>query len=98
MLLQYESESKTLQPDDSIKLLNPYCIIITDSASRQEKIVTVEPDAFMKNFYVNGSRFYMYPMANHFTWARNFAETGSSEYSSALPMAKNAFASLEFEM
>jgi len=98
MLLQYECESRTLKPGDSIKLLNPYCIIITDSASRQEKILTIEPDAFMKNFYVNGSRFYVYPMGNHFTWARNFAETVSTEYSSAGQMAKNAFVSFDFEM
>ncbi|MBK5273029.1 MAG: hypothetical protein JJE22_18670, partial [Bacteroidia bacterium] len=52
--------------NDSIILSNPCRILITDSATHQEKVLTVEPDAFMKNYYVNGSRFYVYPMAEQF--------------------------------
>lgn len=98
MHLKYAGENKILQQNDSIKLLNPYKIIITDSASQNEKILTVEPDAFMKNFYVNGSRFYVYPMRNRFIWARNFAENVSSEYTGAGQMDKNAFVSFDFEL
>ena len=37
-------------------------------------LLAIEPDAFMKNYAVNGSRFYHYPLAAGFIWARNFAE------------------------
>ena len=98
MFLQYECCNELLQPGDSIQLFNPYCIKISDSASQQEKILIVEPDAFMKNFYVNGSRFYVYPMSDHFIWARNFAESISSEYVSCGQRARNAFVSFDFDI
>ena len=79
-------------------LINPYRVIITDPVSKQEKVLTTEPDAFMKNYYVNGSRFYVYPMKDRFIWARNFAESVSSEYTAAGQINKNAFVSFDFEM
>ena len=83
-----------LAKNDSLLLRNPDKIRIVDSTGR-DKLLVVQPDAFMKNYYVNGSRFYVYPMGSDFIWARNFAESVSSEYTSAGQMNKNAFISLD---
>lgn len=85
-----------LKLNDSIKLCNPSTVFITDSS--HEIVFTVEPDAFMKNYYVNGSRFYVYPMSSRFIWARNFAESIASEYSVSDHTASNATVSFDFEM
>lgn len=87
-----------LRPDDSLKLCNPSHFIITDSTSDSEHVLTVEPDAFMKNYYVNGSRYYVYPMKDRFIWARNFAEAVSSDYTAAGQKKRNAFVSFDFEL
>ena len=63
-----------------------------------EKTIVIEPDAFMKNFYVNGSRFYVYPLAERFIWARNFSESTASEYSGAGQTSDDALVSFDFEM
>jgi hypothetical protein len=56
---------------------NPSRLLIGEAG--KERLLTVEPDAFMRNYYVNGSRFYVYPLGNRFVWARNFAEGIASE-------------------
>jgi hypothetical protein len=85
-----------LKANDSIKLCNPSRILITDPS--HEIVLTVEPDAFMKNFYVNGSRFYVYPMESRFIWARSFAESIAPEYTAAEQKTSNASVSFDFEM
>ncbi len=83
-----------LNKNDSLSLRNPDQIYFTDLTSQKENILLVQPDAFMRNYYVNGSRFYMYPMGSDFIWARNFAESISSDYTSAEQSGKNVFISL----
>lgn len=87
----------SLKKGDTLLLRNPDKMRITDGSGK-EKIVVVQPDAFMKNFYVNGNRFYAYPMGNDFIWARNFAESVSSEYTVKGLSARNAFVSLDAEL
>ncbi|MEO7982638.1 MAG: hypothetical protein ABI688_01025, partial [Bacteroidota bacterium] len=86
-----------LAAHDSLLLRNPDRVRITDSAGR-DKWLVAEPDAFMKNYYVNGSRFYVYPMGSDFIWARNFSESISSEYTAKGQTKKNAFISLDAMM
>jgi hypothetical protein len=96
--VKYEGENILLQQNDSLKVHNPGRFAISDSASNKEQILTVEPDAFMKNYYVNGSRYYVYPMKDRFIWARNFAEAVSSDYTAAGQTKRNAFISFDFEL
>jgi hypothetical protein len=98
LYLKDEKGSKVLNGHDSLLLPNPYRVSIMDSSMNNEQLLTVQPDAFMKNFFVNGSRFYVYPMRDRFIWARNFSESISSEYTVAGQMKKNAFVSFDFEM
>jgi hypothetical protein len=95
--IKYDDENTALGYNDSIKLCNPWKAVIIDSAMN-EKVLTTEPDAFMKNYYVNGSRFYIYPMAERFIWARNFAESIASEYTAAEQTTDDASVSFDFEM
>jgi hypothetical protein len=90
--------SRKLNANDSVLLSNPYRARITEPVSGQENILVIEPDAYMKNYYVNGSRFYAYPMANRFNWARNFAESISPDYTSRAMTSKNAFVSFDYEI
>ncbi len=83
-----------LKAGDSLSVSNPSRLRITES-NGSEKWVVIEPDAFMKNYFVNGNRFYVYPMGSDFIWARNFAETVSSEFASKKQMSQNAFISLD---
>ena len=96
--LKDEDQIISLRSNDSLKLCNPSHFIITDSTSNSEQVLTVEPDAFMKNYYVNGSRYYVYPMKDRFIWARNFAEAVSSDYTAAGQTKRNAFVSFDFEL
>ncbi len=80
--------------NDTFSLPNPGKIHIT-GADGKEQLLVIQPDAFMKNFYVNGNRFYVYPMGSDFIWARNFAESISSEYTAKGQVDKNAFVSLD---
>jgi len=93
-----EDQIISLRSNDSLKICNPSRFIITDSGSNNEHVLTVEPDAFMKNYYVNGSRYYVYPMKDRFIWARNFAEAVSSDYTTAGQTKRNAFVSFDFEL
>jgi hypothetical protein len=90
--------SSLLAQNGNFKLGNPCRLLITDSLSLTEQVLTVEPDAFMKNYYVNGSRFYVYPMKGGFVWARNFAEAVSSDYTAAGETKRDAFVSFDFEI
>jgi hypothetical protein len=86
-----------LAVNDSTPVSNPARIHIRDAAG-QERLLVVEPDAFMRNLYVNGNRFYVYPMGSDFIWARNFAESVSSEYTAKGQGSRNAFVSLDAQM
>ncbi|HMK24596.1 MAG TPA: hypothetical protein VK483_01100 [Chitinophagaceae bacterium] len=88
---------RTLKANDTLLLRNPDRIRIADSTGH-DKLLVIQPDAFMKNYYVNGSRFYVYPMSSDFIWAKNFAESVSSEYTAKGENKRNAFVSLDAEM
>lgn len=85
-------------PRDSMLVPNPWKVRISSTDSSGERLLMVEPDALMKNYYVNGSRFYIYPMSNRFTWARNFAESIASEYTNIDQPGANAAVSLDVEL
>ncbi len=95
--LNSAGRSISLQPEDTLLLSNPARIRINDDAGN-EKLLVIQPDAFMKNYFVNGSRFYVYPMSNDFIWARNFAESISSEYMARGETKQNAFISVDAEI
>jgi hypothetical protein len=88
---------RELKPGDSLKLFNPSRFLVQDVAGG-ESILSIEPDAFMKNYYVNGGRYYVYPLGNRFIWARNFSESIASEYTSAGRERSNAVVSFDFEL
>ena len=92
-----ETVERLLENNDSIKLSNPYRALITDTSVNAGQVLTVEPHAFMKNYYVNGSRYYVYPMKEQFIWARNFAEAVSADYAAGRSK-QHAFVSLDFEI
>ncbi len=94
--LKDDEQTTRLGSGESYKLNNPCRILITDSLLQQEQVLSIEPDAFMRNYYVNGNRFYLYPMGSQFIWARNFAEAVSSDYTAAGDTKKNAFISFDF--
>ncbi len=94
--IECNDEKKTLKHNDSLRLLNPSTLLIKDADGRNERIVKIEPDAFMKNYYVNGSRFYVYPMESRFIWARNFSESIASEYTAS--KKADAVVSFDFEI
>ncbi len=96
--LMLGEELFTIAPQERVPLSNPSRIRILDEAGNDEQVLTIEPDAFMKNYYVNGSRYYVYPMAERFIWARNFATAIASEYTRDTDLKKNAFVSLDFEI
>ncbi len=96
--INVDNVGKDLSAGDSLLLQNPGRYVIDEMDSENEKIITVEPDAFMKNYFVNGNRFYVYPLGNKFIWARNFAESIASDYATVDHAAKNAFVSFDFEL
>lgn len=87
-----------LPAGDSLLLQNPEQFVVVDPASGNEKQIAVQPDAFMRNLFVNGSRFYVYPLGKDFIWARNFAEGIAADYINKDRSKRNAFVSLDFEM
>ncbi len=86
---------RSLNQGDSLRASNPFRATIMDKEGN-EQLVSVQPDAFMKNYFVNGSRFYVYPMAERFIWARNFSEAIASDYTISGQVDRNAFVSLDF--
>ena len=95
--LKRDGDIIKLAAKDTLLLRNPDRIRILDSTGN-DKLLVIQPDAFMKNYYVNGSRFYLYPMGSDFIWARNFAESVSSEYTAKGQTMKNVFLSLDAAM
>lgn len=63
---------------DTIFLRNPQKILLSDPSTGTELVAMTEPATFMRNLLVNGSRYYVYPRGNGFTWARNFSESISA--------------------
>jgi len=96
--ITFNNGNISFKPNDSLKIENPCRLTISDPATGTEQVLTTEPDAFMRNYYVNGSRYYVYPMEDRFNWARNFAEAVSSDYTAAGLRKQNAFVSLDFEL
>lgn len=97
LTINLAGKERMLKVNDTILLCNPDRIRITDPTGA-EKLLTIQPDALMRNFYVNGSRFYLYPMGRDFIWAKNFAESVSSGYTAKGENARNAFVSLDAEL
>jgi len=90
-------ENKLLVAGDSLRLYNPWQATIKKAGS-PESMLIIEPDAFMKNYFVNGSRFYVYPLENRFIWARNFAESASVDFNESGKKDQNATVSIDFEL
>jgi hypothetical protein len=98
LLIKYNGQEKSVSQNDSIKLSNPSQLLISDADGKKEWVLLAEPDAFMKNYYVNGNRFYVYPMGSRFIWARNFAESIASDYAETKQPVTNASVSLDVEL
>ncbi|MBL0334867.1 MAG: hypothetical protein IPP73_05995 [Chitinophagaceae bacterium] len=94
VLTAADGKQRSLKIHDSIFLTNPGHWVISDSLTG-EWMISASPDAFMKNYYVNGSRFYVYPMGSDFIWARNFAESVAPEYTARGQMHEHVFLSLD---
>jgi hypothetical protein len=92
--LRNSKENISLAPNDTLQLRNPDRIRMVDSKGN-DRLLVIQPDVFMKNYFVNGVRFYSYPMGSDFIWARNFAESVSSDYTAKNESAKNIFISLD---
>ncbi|MBL0269294.1 MAG: hypothetical protein IPP99_11670 [Chitinophagaceae bacterium] len=93
--LVIEGKTMLLQPGDSLAMNNPSHYIIRDPAGSDNWLVKLEPDAWMKNYYVNGSRFYHYPAGADFIWARNFAESIAADNTGKEKMNQHVFISLD---
>lgn len=95
--LQWQNDQTTgsLAAGDSLVLLHGQRISMR--SDKKEWWVTLEPDAFMRNYYVNGSRYYYYPLQERFIWARNFAEAIAADYTQGERQQQNAFVSLDYE-
>ncbi len=90
--------SLILHPGDSLLLTNPDRLLLMNVATKAQQVLVTEPDAFMKNFYVNGSRYYVYPLAERFIWARNFSEAVAADYTRMEDKAKSAVVSFDYEL
>ncbi|RZM08208.1 MAG: hypothetical protein EOO88_50575, partial [Pedobacter sp.] len=70
-----DRSSSKLDAGSRIPLGNPFhARLVTPQA---ESWLHIEPHAFMRNYYVNGARYYTYPLGNDFTWAKHFADNFS---------------------
>ena len=96
--VKHKAWLKDIDPGKALQVTNPCQLLIRDAAGESENVLTIEPDAFMKNYYVNGNRYYVYPLKDKFIWARNFAESISSQYTAITDVNRNAFVSFDFEL
>jgi len=87
-----------LQPGDTLPIKNPDHFYMVSEKTGREMMISIQPDAFMKNLYVNGNRYYVYPMADRFIWARNFSESIASGYTGSGLYKKNAFISVNAQL
>ncbi len=87
-----DGQKLQLAVGDSLVMRNPMRATITVGGRAQELVV--EPDAIMKNYYVNGARFYAYPMGSRLIWARNFSESIAADQEKG----KNVFLSLDRQL
>lgn len=90
-----EGRTLVIQPGDSLAMNNPSQYIVHDPEGKEDWLVKLEPDAWMKNYYVNGSRFYHYPSGADFIWARNFAESIAADNTGKEKMNRHVFISLD---
>ncbi len=95
MELHADAGKFLLSPGDSFSLDNPCRIHIKGQGDDGDRILQVQPDAFMKNYFVNGSRFYYYPLGKDLIWARNFAESIAADFSGPSQRDKNVFISMD---
>ncbi|MFN8289946.1 MAG: hypothetical protein U0U70_06805 [Chitinophagaceae bacterium] len=98
LVLQTQGGKKILAKGDTAWLHNPDRLLISGAGGRADRILEVQPDAFMHNYFVNGGRYYYYPMGSNFIWARNFAESISSEYTGRERSGRNIFISADAEL
>ncbi len=93
-----QGKRRLLAINDSLLLPNPCHLEISDEKGEAHTFISSRPDAFMQNYYVNGSRFYSYPLGEKFVWARNFAESIAADYADPVVSAKDLFVSLDVEL
>lgn len=95
LALESGAGKKTLERHDTLALGNPDRIRISDTRGKKDLVLLVQPDAFMRNLFVNGGRYYVYPMGSDFTWARNFAESVSTGFTDREHSGQHVFISLD---
>lgn len=93
--LQTAAGKRELRVNDSIPLENPGRIYISRPGQDGQWILDSEPEAFMRNYFVNGNRYFYYPLGNDFVWARNFAESIAADHNGALQRDRNVYLSLD---
>ena len=87
--------SLTAGPQDTLSIPNPSRFRVLFGHHRAEGQLSLQPDAFMRNFYVNGSRCYYYPLGADFIWARNLAEGVTAHYKGKDKNNRHLFLSLD---
>ncbi len=96
--IQRGPERNLIRKQDSIRLRGGERVHLENKAEGKEQYLVLRPDAFMKNLFVNGGRYYVYPMGNRFNWARNFAESVSGKMAGPGQSQKDLYLSLNREM
>lgn len=97
-VVQWKDEKGDFQisAGDSLALCNP--MRATVWVDGREKQLVIEPDALMKNYYVNGARFYAYPMGSRLIWARNFSESIAADRAVPGKAREDVFVSLNRQL
>lgn len=98
LVAQLPEGKKILLKGDTVWLHNPERIQLSGIGGRNNRILTIQPNAFMRNYFLNGGRYYYYPMGSDFVWARNFAETVSAEYMGKEKFTKDIFLATDAEL
>jgi cell division protein FtsI/penicillin-binding protein 2 len=95
--LKLGSTIVALKSGDSMHLKNPTQLSILNPGGYDRSLV-IEPDVFMKNCFVNGSRYYTYPLESKFIWARNFSETIAGAYTDEKSRKNSVYLSLDADI
>ena len=92
-----DNASGNIAPGQSMALHNGIRLEYGSPNTAVHGWISVQPDAFMENYWVNGSRYYHYPLGERFIWARNFAEAASVDFSRSGRLTEHAIVSLDYE-
>ncbi|MFN4313214.1 MAG: hypothetical protein ACK4E0_02895 [Chitinophagaceae bacterium] len=96
LVLRSDDFSGTLKAGESIPLFNETVWEYGRQGENLHGWIGLHPDAFMRNFLVNGSRYYFYPLGERFIWARNFAEATSVDFAKLGRLTESAIVSLDY--